>query len=260
MQQTQASFGFPRPGRALIGVLVTLACVWVMVAAAVNWGGVSPAFLQLLVGDTGAVLSGQIWRLLTAALIHVPTGGIGHLLFNLFGLYIFGATLEDRWGGKRFIGFLVGSAVFAFALQTVASAFIPSLGIRWFGSLGMVEASVVAWALQNRHATVRLFFVLPVTGTMLIGFTFVMSVLAVIGMSGVPEGLATPFGGMLAGYLFGDLSPLRRFWLKFKLKRIQAETAAMQAARKSATRRAASDFRVIPGGKGEPPKDKRYLN
>ena len=260
MREAQVQLGMPKPGRALIGVLVALTCIWVLVASAVNWGGVSPAFLSYLIGDTGAVLSGQVWRLFTAPLLHVPTGGIGHLLFNLFGLYIFGTTLEDRWGSARFLRFLALSAVFAFAIQVVASAIAPSLGTRWLGSLGAVEATVVAWALMNRHATVRLFFVLPITGTGLIVFTFVLSVLAVVGLGGTPEGLATPFGGMLAGYLFGEGSPVRRAWLKLRLKKIQAETAAMQASRQRAARRAGSGLRVVPGGKDEPPKDKRFLN
>jgi membrane associated rhomboid family serine protease len=259
--QPEISFQMPRPGKALIGVMVAVVAIWVLFAMGLNWGGVSDALLQPFVGNTSAVLHGQIWRLFTAPLIHAPRDP-GHVLVTLLGLYFLGPTLEDRWGTKKTLRFLFGSAVFAFALQVIVGAVIPRLGQDiWFGGLGMVEAVAVAWALNNRHATVRLFFVLPVSGTMLLVFIFAMSVFNVIAQRSPAEGLITPFGGMLAGYLFGDASPLRRAWLKLRLKRLQAETAALSAA-SARRRRAGPALRVIKGGSDSdrPPKDKRYLN
>jgi membrane associated rhomboid family serine protease len=192
-------------------------------------------------------------------LIHDP-GDPGHLLVTLLGLYFLGPTLEDRWGPKKMLFFLFGSAALAFALQVIVGTLIPRLANpMWFGGLGMVEAVAVAWALNNRNATVRLFFVLPVSGTMLLVFIFGMSVLNVIAMRAPAEGLITPFGGMLAGYLFSDVSPLRRYWLKLRLKRLQAETAALRST-SAQRRRADPPLRVIKGGGDDPPKDKRYLN
>ena len=40
------------------------------------------------------------WQLITYAFLH---GGIAHILFNMFALWMFGATLENYWGGKRFL-------------------------------------------------------------------------------------------------------------------------------------------------------------
>ncbi len=247
----------PRPGKALGGVMVAILAIWVLCAVLINWAGVSRQVLAPFVGSTSAVLHGQLWRLFTAPLIHAPDDP-GHVLVTLLGLYFLAPTLEDRWGPKKTLLFLFGSAVFAFALQVIVGALIPEVERpSWFGALGMVEAVAVAWALNNRHATVRLFFVLPVSGTMLLVFIFGMSVFNVIARRAPAEGLITPFGGMLAGYLFGDASPLRRFWLKLRLKRLQAETATLTAQQR---RRAGPPLRVIQGGGDRPPKDKRYLN
>jgi hypothetical protein len=140
-------------------------------------------------------------------------------------------------------------------------ALAPSVGQQvFFGGLGMVEAVAVAWALAHRGSTVRLFFVLPVTGTMLLAFIFVISVLNVIAKRAPPEGLITPFGGMLAGYLFSDFSPLRRYYLQLRFKRLQAQSAALRGVPTSRSRAAGPSLRVIPGGQKEPPKDKRWLN
>jgi membrane associated rhomboid family serine protease len=180
----------------------------------------------------------------------------------LFALYFFGTTLEDRWGPKKLLTFLFGSAAFAFLVQIAVGALVPQLARPiWYGSLGMTEAVAVAWALNNRNATVRLFFVLPVSGTMLLVFIFAMSVLNILAMNTPSEGLVTPFGGMLAGWLFGDASPFRRYVLQMRLRRLQAETEALRSGQAAARRRAAGPpLRIIQGGGDTPPKDKRDLN
>ncbi len=247
----------PKPGKALLGVIVALVAIWVLFAVGLNWGGAGQGVLEPFLGVSSAVLHGQVWRLFTAPLIHDP-GDPGHLLVTILGLYFLGPTLEERWGPKRMLLFLFGSAAFAFALQTIVGAIVPRLGKAvWFGGLGMIEAVAVAWALSARGQVVRLFFVLPISGTMLLVFIFGMSVLNVIAMRSPAEGLVTPFGGMLAGYLFGDASPLRRYWLKLKLRKLQAENEAIRRARQR--RAAGPSLRVIEGG-ADRPKDKRYLN
>jgi membrane associated rhomboid family serine protease len=259
MRYEQVSFGFPKPGKALIGMMIAVTCIWVMFALGLNWADASGGVLAPFVGNAQKVLHGQIWRLVTAPLIHHPADP-GHLIVTVLGLYFLGTSLEERWGARRMLLFLFGSAAFAFALQVVVGALVPKLHQPTFlGGLGMVEAIAVAWALAHRNATVRLFFVLPVSGTMLLVFVFVMSVLNVLALRAPPEGLVTPFGGMLAGWLFGDFSPLRRAYLRFRFKQLQAKSVALRGV-STTPRRAGPPLRVIPGGQKGPPKDKRWLN
>lgn len=261
MKDPQMSFGMPRPGKAVIGVMIAIVAIWVLFAVGINWGHADPSVLQPFVGSTSALLHGHIWVLLTAPLVH-EINDPRHLLVPLFGLYFFGPTLEDRWGPKKTLAFLFGSAAFAFVLQAGVSALVPSLARPvWYGALGMTEAIAVAWALNNRNATVRLFFVLPVSGTMLLVFIFGMSVFNLFAMKSPSEGLITPFGGMLAGWLFGDVSPLRRFFLEMRLRRLRAQTESLRTGQAAARRRpGAPPLRIIHGGNDTPPKDKRFLN
>ncbi len=261
MRDSEMSFGMPRPRKAVLGMMFALVAIWVMFAVGINWGHAGHTVLAPFIGSGSALLHGHIWVLLTATLvpeIHEPLT----LLMPLFTLYFFGATLEDRWGPKKILAFLFGSAAFAFLVQIAVGALIPQLATpTWFGSLGMTEALAVAWALNNRSSTVRLFFVFPVSGTMLLVFIFVVSVFNVFAMKAPSEGLVTPFGGMLAGWLFGDVSPLRRFVLQLRLRRLQRETEALRTSQAAARRRAAGPpLRVIHGGGDSPPKDKRFLN
>ncbi|WP_437668628.1 rhomboid family intramembrane serine protease [Sorangium sp. So ce131] len=260
MRPEHTSMGFPKPGKALLGMMIAIGCIWVMFTLGVKWAGAGVGALDpfLVIGD--AVLHGQVWRLFTAPLIH-SLGDPWHFITTLLGLYFLGPSLEARWGAGRTLAFLFGSAAFAFALQVAVGALVPQVEQAVvFGGLGMIEAVAVAWALAHRHATVRLFFVLPVTGTMLLVFIFVMSVLNVIAMRAPPEGLITPFGGMLAGYLFGDFSPLRRFYLRMRFRQLQAQSAALRRVPAARGRSGGVPLRVIPGGQKDPPKDKRYLN
>ncbi len=44
------------------------------------------------------------WQFLTYMFLHDPSS-IFHLLFNMFALWMFGSTLENLWGSKRFLLF-----------------------------------------------------------------------------------------------------------------------------------------------------------
>src|SRR5690606_23392732 len=72
--------GLPKPGPALKGVLLVLFVIWVVFALALNWGGASDQVFLLFVGNPEAIVQGQLWRLVTPLFMHLPSGGIGHIL------------------------------------------------------------------------------------------------------------------------------------------------------------------------------------
>lgn len=243
--------------------MIVITVLWVGLALAVNWANVGISVVQFLAGSTPGVFRGELWRLFTAPLMHDLQHPM-HLVTTLLGLYFLAPTLESEWGPRRMILFIMGSGALAFVFQVVGSELVPSIGSRiWYGGLGFVEAIAVAWALQNRHAQVRLFFLLPVSAMTMLAVIFLLSVAHVIAKNDhTPEGLITPFGGMLAGYLFCDRSPLRRLYLKWRLNRIQAETAQIRKQSASRAKAARARLGVIEGGAGKDEDDdpKRYLN
>ncbi len=56
---------------------------------------------------TPAIEAGEWWRGLTAAFLH---GGMMHILFNMYFLYIFGPRLEQQVGSVAFSGIYLASA------------------------------------------------------------------------------------------------------------------------------------------------------
>lgn len=54
------------------------------------------------------------WQPVTSMFMH---GGFSHILFNMFGVFIFGSTLERVWGPKRFLIFYMFTGLGAYALH-----------------------------------------------------------------------------------------------------------------------------------------------
>lgn len=54
------------------------------------------------------------WQIITHMFMH---GGISHIFFNMYGLYIFGTVLESHWGPKKFLTYYIVSGLGAFFLH-----------------------------------------------------------------------------------------------------------------------------------------------
>jgi membrane associated rhomboid family serine protease len=258
----QLQFNFPKPSRPVAGLMIVIGCLWVMFAVALNWGDAGIGAFALFAGSSEALAGGQVWRLVTAALIHSPRNPM-HALSVILMLYFFAPPLEERWGTKRLFAFLAGAAALSFSVQSIANLIAPSVAptSTWHGGMGMAEAAAVAWAFGARKQVVRLFFLIPVTPMVMVGLFAAWSVLSFIVRNPSPEGMVTPLAALGAGYLLCDSSPLRQYYLKLRLHRIQSEVDTMTKRRSRAAtkkRAAASNLRVIPGGANDdddaPPK------
>lgn len=247
------SAALPRPSKALITVLIALLALWAMFAVAINWRDASRELFDVFCGSAPAILHGQVWRLFTAPLMHEPADA-GHILFTLLGIYFLSPSLEQKWGSARFVRFVFFSAWIAYLVQLLVLLALPrTLTQRmtdayWYGALPAVDAIAVAWALSFKDQTVRLMFVLPVTGRGMLIFVGAMNVVYLIVAKGGPSGLIAPFGGMFAGWLLGGgtPSPLRRAYLQLRLARLDGEMRRGDKARSQ--RIQASGLRVIRGG------------
>lgn len=60
-----------------------------------------------------------IWQLVTYMFLH-STQSFFHILFNMFGLWMFGSTLENIWGPRRFLLFYLICGVAAGLIQLLA--------------------------------------------------------------------------------------------------------------------------------------------
>jgi len=63
------------------------------------------------------------WQIVTYAFLHA---GLTHLVFNMFGLWMFGAELERVWGSRRLAFFYFVSVLGAAAMQLLVAAWSGS--------------------------------------------------------------------------------------------------------------------------------------
>ena len=226
-------------------------------AVGMSWAGVGRDVFALFCGNTLSILHGQVWRLFTASLMQ-PADSLWPLFSLIVSLYFFGTSLEQQWGSKRFARFLIGLIVLPSLLQLLCDLALPA-GINrylipeyWYGGLGAAGGLSVAWALNFRGGVVRLFAVLPITAPMVIALAVAVPFIYLIFRSLPPEGIPATLGACGVGWLLGGgtPSPLRRYWLKFRLGRLDAEVAREAAQRKKRVER--SRLKVIEGGLAKP--------
>ena len=100
--------------------------------------------IDLFIKDNQDIRAGELWRLLTPALLH---GGLMHILFNMYALLSFGTGLERHFGHGRFF-LLYWLSAFAGNVMSFSLTEAPSLGAST-AVFGLVGAEAM-FLLQNR--------------------------------------------------------------------------------------------------------------
>ena len=161
----------------------------------------------------------HIWQWVTYAFLH---GNFSHLFFNMFAVWMFGYTLENIWGARRFIVYCLVTILGAALLQEITYYFIYSdllsgvytyvntgneripvadylNQINTIGASGMVFGLLAAFGLMFPNTTVYFYFLLPIkTKWFVIGY---MVLELFNGIVGTADGVAhfAHLGGALAG-------------------------------------------------------------
>src|SRR5690606_26793765 len=86
---------------------------------------VAPAFIVGLFGLSAVDVfeRGMVWQVATYLFIHSP-GGIGHILFNMLAVWMFGVELERRWGTPFFVKYYFICGIGA-GVCTLVAALLP---------------------------------------------------------------------------------------------------------------------------------------
>ena len=143
------------------------------------------------------------WQVVTYAFVHA---GLPHLLFNMFGVYMFGSDLERVWGPRRYLGYYLICALSAAAAQmgvaSLTGAYYPTVG-----ASGAVFGLLLAYAMMFPNRTIMpLFPPIPMRAPVFVTVYGVLEL--VLGVTGTQTGVAhfAHLGGLAGGFLF------MRFW------------------------------------------------
>jgi len=201
--------------RARTGVFTPYAtyailAITVAVSVFVDYGGLLGNQLgEVLLLDKQAVMDGEYWRLFTVALVH---GGLLHLGFNMYALYLVGPFVESLYGRALFLVFYLLCA----AGGSIASYLVfpnPAVGASGaiFGLFGLLFVS--NWLhkpLLGRQGQMV---------TRQIGMLIVINLVIGFGIGSVASiDNAAHVGGLIAGAWLGFLivprgtATLRSLW------------------------------------------------
>lgn len=138
------------------------------------------------------------WQVITYGFLH---GSLMHLLFNMFGLYMFGSDIEGVWGQRRYI---------VYYLTCVVTAAIAQLAVSWFtgsfyptvGASGGLFGLLLAFGMMfPRRMVVLLIPPIPMPAWLFVTLYGVIELY--LGITGTAPGVAhfAHLGGMVGGYL-----------------------------------------------------------
>jgi membrane associated rhomboid family serine protease len=147
--------------------------------------------------------NGFVWQLLTFQFMHA---GLWHLVFNCWAIYVFGRTIEETLGWKKFLILYLSSGVVGGICQVLVALLWPDLfggpvvGAS-AGGFGLIAAYAVLF--PERELLLLLFFILPIR----LSAKMLLLLSAVLALAGIvfPIGNianAAHLGGMLAGVVF----------------------------------------------------------
>jgi membrane associated rhomboid family serine protease len=176
------------------------------------------------------------WQIVTHMFMH---GGLAHIAFNMFALYMFGSQLERMWGPKRFLNFYLISGLGGFFLHELVlgiqlheqfGTFFPSLDVvvprgasslvsaqyieytfgRVVGASGAIFGLLLAFGMLFPNTRLMLLFPpIPIKAKyFVIGYGAIELFMGMQNNAGDNTAHFAHLGGMLFGYV------LLKYWQK----------------------------------------------
>jgi membrane associated rhomboid family serine protease len=216
--------------KALIGLNVALFLAAFLLPELIDIFGLRPS---------DAVLRGRVWQILTYMFLH---GSVGHLLFNMLALWMFGTELERIWGTRAFMRYylIVGAAA---AVSTILVSSTLPFAARTFntttiGASGAIYGLLLAYGLLFPNRSIMLYFVFPIPAKYFVMILGAIALLMSVSDSGGGVAHITHLGGLVAGYLllrgrrFSPANEVRYRYLRWKMERARRKFGVYAGGRK----------------------------
>lgn len=135
------------------------------------------------------------WQILSYSFLHAD---LGHIFFNLFALFIFGQSLENLWGTKKFvIYYFITAAGGALLHMLVSSPDVPTIG-----ASGAVFGILTAFGMTFPNREIYMLFIpVPIKAKYFVIGYGALELLNGLTMSGSMVAHFAHLGGMLAGFI-----------------------------------------------------------
>src|SRR5882757_6379743 len=111
-----------------------------------NQAGFGQLFRLFALAPRTVVESFTIWQLGTYMFLHDPNGFL-HILLNMLSLWMFGATLEQTWGTKRFLTYYFVCGVGAGVCVVLAALLFGPMNVSVIGASGAILGLLMAFGI-----------------------------------------------------------------------------------------------------------------
>ncbi len=161
----------------------------------------------------------RIYQIVTYMFMH---GNFGHLFFNMFALWMFGNTLENIWGSKRFLLFYMVCGIGAGLCQELVQYIQYSTSLANYstvnmgghivtmdaylnmmptvGASGAIYGLLLAFGMMFPNSLIYFYFLIPIKAKwFVIGYAVIELITGLTGVDNVAH--FAHLGGMLFGLL-----------------------------------------------------------
>ena len=162
------------------------------------WPLLTPDVVRSAFGGLQVVPDFFPWQLVSYGFLH---GGIGHIFFNMFALWMFGAQIENTWGSRRFAIYyfacVIGAGLIQLFVATASGGIYPTVG-----ASGGVFGILLAFGMMFPNQQIMLLIPpIPIKAKWFVIGYGVIELWS--GLANTNSGVAhfAHLGGMLFGYL-----------------------------------------------------------
>lgn len=92
----------------------------------------------------------KFWQIITHMFMHAD---VGHIFFNMFGVFMFGTALEELWGPKKFLFFYISCGLGAALLHIGVNYFSWYQGMGILLDNGFIKSEIVQTLSQGKYDT-----------------------------------------------------------------------------------------------------------
>jgi membrane associated rhomboid family serine protease len=210
----------------IVNVAIYVSFFFFSKLAGYRGNSVYTAFLLDLV--PAVAIHGAVWQLVTYLFLH-DLSNIWHILFNMLTLWMFGASIEETWGTRRFLQyyFLCGTGAgvcVVLANLAFGDPYQPTIG-----ASGAIFGLLLAFGMLFPNQTVLFSFLFPIKAKYMVMIFGAIAFLQSFQSGSTVSNLAH-LGGMVFGFAYMKTQfgsrvggnwdfDVKRRWKEYKIQR-----------------------------------------
>jgi len=190
---------FPPFTRMVKALIIFTTAVFVLTYLPYRLFGWQAPFIWLGLEPYAVIHRLYLWQLVTYLFLH---WGFFHILFNMFGLWMFGPDLEQLWGESEFLKFFLICGIGAGIFDVVLTTLFGLPGAITIGCSGAIYGILLAFGLTFPERPIFIWFIIPIKAKWFVLIFGAIEFFSEISGPGSNIAHLAHLGGMLVAFLY----------------------------------------------------------